>query len=143
MSGALVGSHDMLVGPHEARFVAPNIIYAVLRGDVSPDDASQLCELFTKWTLGIDTRFILDLRQLGYVGAEARQQFATQRGRQPSDRDYKVDLGFIGANLRTKVLTTVVMTARSIASNVKVRTQYFADLDEALVWAKADPALFA
>lgn len=131
----------MLVGFHEARFVAPDVIYAVFRGDVSAEDARQLSVLFADWTHGIDCRFILDLRELGYIGADAREQFAVQHRPQLTDRDYKVDLGFIGANLRTKVLTTVVMTARSIASNVKVRTQYFADLDEAVVWAKVDPQL--
>jgi hypothetical protein len=133
----------MMVGPHEARFVAPDVIFAVFRGDVSPDDARQLSELFQKWAAGIDCRFILDLRQLGYIGAEAREQFAVRRGPDLTDRDYKVDLGFVGANLRTKVLATVVMTARRIASNVKVRTQYFTDLEEAIVWAKVDPALLA
>jgi hypothetical protein len=133
----------MLVGPHEARFVAPDVIYAVFRGDVSADDARQLSVRFAEWARGIDCRFIFDLRELGFIGSEARDQFAVQHGPQLTDRDYKVDLAFIGANLRTKVLTTVVMTARSIASNVKVRTQYFADLDEALVWAKVDRALLA
>jgi hypothetical protein len=133
----------MLVGSHEARFVAPDIIYGVFRGDVSPDEARQLCELFQKWAFGIDSRFILDLRQLGYIGAEAREQFAVQHGPKFSERDYRVDLGFIGASLRTKVLTTVVMTARSIAANAKVRTQYFVDLDEAVAWARVDPALLA
>ncbi len=133
----------MLVGSHEARFILPDVIYVVFRGDVSADDARQLTVLFGDWTHGIDCRFILDLRELGFIGSDAREQFAVQHRPQLTDRDYKVDLGFIGANLRTKVLTTVVMTARSIASNVKVRTQYFADLDEALIWAKVDRALLA
>jgi len=133
----------MKVGPHEARFVEPDVVYAVFRGDVAAEDARRMSELFHEWTRGIDCRFILDLRELGYIGPEARDQFAVQHGSQLTDRDYKVDLAFIGANLRTKVLTTVVMTARSIASNVKVRTQYFADLDEVLVWSKLDPALLA
>jgi hypothetical protein len=141
MAGASVSK--MLVGSHEARFVAPDVIYAIFRGDVSPEDARQLSELFAEWTHGIDCRFILDLRELGYIGPDARDQFVVQRQPQLTDRDYRVELGFIGANLRTKVLTTVVMTARSIASNVKVRTQYFADLDEAIVWAKMDPARLA
>jgi hypothetical protein len=131
----------MLIGAHEARFVSPDIIFAVFRGDVSPDDARQMSELFENWARGIDCRFIIDLRKLGYVGAEAREQFAQHHGPSLTDRDYEIDLGFIGANLRTKVLATVVMTARSIASNLKVRTRYFTDLEEAVVWAKVDPAL--
>jgi len=133
----------MLVGPHEARFIAPDIIFAVFRGDVSAEDARQLSELFAKWAHGIDSRFILDLRELGYIGTGAREQFAAQHGPQLTDRDYRVELGFIGANLRTKVLATVVMTARNIASNVKVRSRYFADLEEAIAWVNADPVLFA
>jgi hypothetical protein len=134
----------MLVGSHEARFIAPDVVYVAFRGDVAPSDAGKLSELFAEWTRGIDCRFIIDLRDLGYIGPEAREQFAAQHGaRQLIDRDYRVDLGFIGASLRTKVLTTVVMTARSIAANVKVRTQYFVDLDEAIAWARVDPALLA
>src|SRR5882672_5243011 len=135
MPGASRECSKMMVGSHEARFVAPDVVYTVFRGDVSAEDARRLSELFAEWTRGIDCRFILDLRELGYIGPEARDQFAVHRGPQLTDRDYRVDLAFIGANLRTKVLTTVVMTARSIASNVKVRTQYFADLDEAVGWA--------
>ena len=133
----------MLVGPHEARFIDPDIVYTVLRGEVSKEDARRLSELFDEWTHGIDCRLIIDLRELGYVGPEARDAFAGNHRPQPTDRDYRVDLSFIGATLRTKVLTTVVMTARSIASNVKVRTQYFDDLDQAVAWAKVDPTLLS
>jgi hypothetical protein len=133
----------MLVGPHEARFVPPDLIYAVFRGDVQADDARRLTELFHQWAQGIDSRFIFDLRELGSVGAGARDEFAVRRGAQPTDRDYRVDLAFIGASLRAKVLTTVVLTARSIGAHVKVRSQYFSSLEEAVAWAKIDPALLA
>jgi hypothetical protein len=131
----------MLIGAHEARFITPNLVVAVLRGDVSESEARQLSELFAQWTQGIDCRFLIDLRKLGYVGAEAREQFAKEHCERPAERDHKVELTFIGATLRTKVLAAVVVTARSMISNARVRTQYFGQADEAAAWAGIDAAL--
>jgi hypothetical protein len=51
--------------------------------------------------------------------------------------NYTIDLGFIGASMRTKVLMAVVVAA-AITSNVKVRTHYFKTVEEGLAWAKVE-----
>ena len=134
-------SQTQMFGRHRVRFLPPDLVHIVFEGDVSRSEARGISEFFASATEGIDTRYLVDLRKLGTIAPDGRRELAAQRKPPRTDRDYRVDLAFIGANLRTKVLMTVVVAAASIASNVKVRTHYFAGMADALAWAQLDPSV--
>jgi hypothetical protein len=129
-------------GKHRVRFVPPDLFHVVFDGDVSRDEARQLSELFNERTAGLDYRMLVDLRRLGSIRADGRRELSAQRRPPRTDREYRIDLVFMGARLRTKVLVTAVIAATRILSNVKLMTYYFQSLEQALVWAKVDGALF-
>jgi predicted RNA-binding protein with PUA-like domain len=129
-------SQTQTFGRHRVRFLPPDLVHIVFEGDVSRTEARGISEFFANATECIDTHYLAD--QLGTIAPDGRRELAAQRKPPRTDRDYRVDLAFIGASLRTKVLMTVAVAAASIASNVKVRTQYVAGMAEALAWAQLD-----
>jgi len=129
------------IGRHVTGYLPPDVIFIAYRGDVSREEAVRLSEWYSATGDGKDMRYLVDLRELGTIPPAARKEMAAQRRPQKADRDYTLDLGFVGATLRTKVLMTVVLAAASLASNVKMRTHYFTDLDAAAAWANLDRAL--
>jgi len=109
-------------GNHRVRFVPPDLFHVVFDGDVSRDEARQLSELFSARTAGIDYRMLVDLRQLGTIRADGRRELSAQRRAPRTDREYHIDLVFIGSSLRTKVLVTTVIAAARLLSNVRLVT---------------------
>lgn len=132
---------ENFIGKHQRKHIPPNLIYMVFHGDINRDDGKQMSEWFSEITHGIDARYLVDLRELGNIPPEARKELAAERRPPQTDKNVTVDLAFIGATLRTKVLMTVVVAAAAITSNVKVRTHYFADVDAALAWAQVDKSV--
>ena len=131
-------SERITFGRHVGVFFEPDLVCTLYRGDVSKDEGRRMSEWFSPKIEGRDARFLVDIRELGNIPPDARKELASQRSPTVADRDFEVNIAFIGATLRTKVLMTVVVAAASITSNVKVKTQYFPDVAAAATWAKVD-----
>jgi len=92
-------SQTQMFGRHRVRFLPPDLVHIVFEGDVSRSEARGISEFFASATEGIDTRYLVDLRKLGTIAPDGRRELAAQRKPPRTDRDYRVDLAFIGANL--------------------------------------------
>jgi hypothetical protein len=130
------------VGRHVIRYLPTDLIYLVFDGDVTKEEARQISIFFSERIDGRDGRYVVDLRRLGTMPPDARRELGVQRLPPRTDRDYRADLMFVGATMRTKLLMTVVIAAATIASNMTIHSHYVPALEEAIAWTRCDPAAF-
>jgi hypothetical protein len=128
-------------GLHRVRFLPPDLVHVKFGGDLSRDEARDLSVWISSLCKGIDRRYLVDLRKVGQISPESRHELAIHRNPLGSDDNCLVDVAFIGASLRVKVLMTTIVGQATITSKVKLRTHYFGSLPQALQWAHIDPAL--
>jgi hypothetical protein len=119
----------------EAFELDPATLIMIYDGNVSKEEARSMSEWFSVRIEGRDSRFLVDLRKLGDLGPDARRELAAERTPPRTDRDYHVEIAFVGASLRTKILMSVILGAASLTSNVKMTTRYFNDWAEGERWA--------
>jgi hypothetical protein len=128
-------------GQHRVRFVPPDLVHVKFSGDLVRDEARDLSVWLSSLCKGIDRRYLVDLRKVGQISPESRHELAINRRPVEADDGFLVDVAFIGASLRVKVLMTTIVGQATIASKVKLRTHYFGSLPQALQWARIDPTL--
>jgi hypothetical protein len=122
-------------GNHLGRFLPPDLVFIRFQGDLVRDDARCLSEWFSAFSTDSSARFLVDVRGLGTIGPEARRELATTRTVPDPTKSYETDLVFIGANMRTKILMTVIVAAATLTANQKIRSHFFPTLEAAAVWA--------
>lgn len=133
------------VGKHVLKVVPPSLLFMRYMGDVSKDEGTQMSLWIADKTNGTTSlRFIVDISGLGNIAPDARKELAKQRAPVPEGvQNVLVELAFVGATLRTKVLMSVIVAAASVMGSVKMSLQYFPDLDAAAKWAGVDKAVLA
>lgn len=127
-----VGRHSIELHVDQPDHVTVVLVYD---GDVTRDEARVLSETFSDWIDGKDAKFLVDVRGLGEMGPEARRELAATRRTPRVDRNYRIAIAFIGANLRTRVLMSVATAAVSLTSNMKMTTDHFTDVQAGRRWA--------
>ena len=128
-------------GQHRVRLLPPDLVHVKFCGDITRDEARDLSVWLSSVCKGIDRRYLVDLRRVGHISPESRNELAINRNPLDVGDGFLVDVAFIGASLRVKVLMTTIVGQATIASKVKLRTYYFGSLLQALQWAQIDPIL--
>jgi hypothetical protein len=129
------------IGEHFIRFVPPDLIYVEFRGDVSTEQARELSLFFAQPECAAVRRYLVDVRRLGSMASGARRELAMPRRTEPpDDTDCRIQLAFVGASMRARVLLTVTIAAAQALKDIKLSSVYFDTMPEALAWAGIDPA---
>jgi len=130
-------------GLHEIAFLAPSTVRISFRGDVSAAEAEQISQFLERHTNDLErASFVVDLQRLGSLPPEARRALVSRAPRATGPA-HIYRLAFVGANLRTKVLVSLVVAAADITSRDSLTSRFFGDLDSALSWARYDTQLGA
>jgi len=122
-------------GAHTVQMLELGLIHVVLRGDVSTDDARVMSDFFGALPAIPYRRYLIDIRAMGSIGPEGRKLISTRPEHAFPAENVTVDLGFVGATVRTKVLTTVVLAAATLATDITFRSLFFHSEEEAVAWA--------
>jgi len=116
------------VGLHGVRLLDEGALLVQYRGDVERTHASRIVELVK--THLRDGWMLVDVREVGYIGQEARREL-TGLHNDVVSRARLIDVGFIGADLRTRVLMITLVAAATALHRVRVRVHFFDTHDEA------------
>jgi hypothetical protein len=130
-------AEQLTVGKHYLELLAPGLLYLRYEGDVSVVEAKEMSDFLNRHTANRSARIVTDLRKLGELGAEARRELAASRG--PQDVEQQIELAFIGASLRTRVLMTVIIAAAKVIKSTQIESSFFATADQAWAWAGKKP----
>jgi hypothetical protein len=125
------------IGRHRVQQLGPRLVYVIFDGNVSGHEAGELFAWFARLQRR-DLRLLIDVRRLGMIDLQASRALACEPVREAAAMH--LDMGFIGASMRARVLLTLAMAAARVALVASVSASYFNGMQQGLAWAGVDEA---
>ena len=123
------------VGLHEVEFLPPRTIVIAWTGDVNEAETRTIADFIQKYTGEMRcVSFATDVGRLGKMPPEAREPLLSippPAGNAP--RAFR--LAFAGANVRTKMIMSVLIAAAKLTQRDSLRSRFFSSIDDAIAWA--------
>lgn len=131
------------VGSHEVEFLPPRTIRISWTGDVSAQEARTIASFLHQHTGRLErSNYVTDVSRLGKMPADAGQALITRPPRE-NDSPCVIRLGFAGANVRTKMIMSMLIATANLTSRDSLVTRFFSSIDDAIAWAMDDVTGFA
>lgn len=127
--------HEVTIGCSALSFEPPDVVRCVLRGDISADEMRRMIEHIRASTEGLERLLVLvDVTGLGAIPPDARKEVRGSFG-----IPYAA-LAVCGATFQTKILSTMLWSARNLLSGARLPLAFFDTEAEALRWLDAQRA---
>lgn len=111
-----------------------DIVRIVWGGDVTVDEADAMMAVLAPCIADHTPIFVADLSRLGRMPAAAMMRLSARDLPKPPGRHLRLALA--GANLRTRILVSLILGAAAFTSREKIEAQFLPSLDEAMEWAE-------
>lgn len=104
---------------------------------MSTEEARAVADVYTPYT-ATGAIVVTDLSRLGKMSFGAIRALGGELPQPDVSRHFR--LGFAVANLRTRVIVSIIMRAATFTSRDTVETTFFDSIEDALAWGHAELA---